>query len=79
MPGEMALEVPVRPIGWARSAPKKQTLPKTGADLARYPHCLAIRTYNSIGNLTYDGRQDFDLYPIIIKRPGFFVTRCAKS
>ena len=36
MPMEMALEVSVRPIGQARSAPKKQTLPKTGADLARY-------------------------------------------
>ena len=79
MPGEMALEASVRPIGQARSASKKQTLPKTGADLAHHPHCLAIRTCNSIGNLTYDGRQDFDRYPIIIKRPGFFVTRCAKS
>ncbi len=79
MPGEMALEVSVRPIGRTRSAPKNQTLPIIGADRARYPHYLAIRTYKSIGNLTYDGRQDFDLYPIIIKRPGFFVTRCAKS
>ena len=49
------------------------------ADRARYPHSLAIRTCNSIGNLPCDGRQDFDRYPIIIKRPGFFVTRCAKS
>lgn len=34
----MALEMSVRSMGWARSATEKQTLPKTGADLARDPH-----------------------------------------
>ena len=54
MPMEMALEVPVRPIGRARSATKNQTLPKTGADLARYPR------YDATGNHTRYGRKDLD-------------------
>ena len=64
--------------------PKNRLCPKPAQTVpairtTSHPHYLAIRTCNSIGNLTYDGRQDFDRYPIIIKRPGFFVTRCAKS
>ena len=54
MPMEMALEVSVRPIGRARSAAKNQTLPKTGADLARYPR------YDATGNHTRYGRKDLD-------------------